>query len=419
MKYFINPYKKYHEKLSGLGNLTGEASAVASSIESAKSSISTLNSSINDSKWSEMGIDELKANVLPAILSNHETLADNINNSLVQIVNKAIGELLPVLTSLKEADEKLDKLNKELDTLLANPITEKDADGNERTTAAYQREVNEKKEEIEKTEKMCIELKNAADDCINEIKALDQAVSDFKVDISSITVSSSSNVATTVGQSVKDGKMIEIEFRGKKYYIANTKINALEYEKYLQETGAYQTNDAGLDGRCSTIACYYAVDMMRGTFTKRSVMADKDAKTGVCQRMGNGLATESEKEMLEYLYNELANGRMATLQVTQVNTVKTDKGYAGPRHVVTVIGFDESVKGPEDLNPDTILVLDCVDGKIQTLGQSRSEGGHERDLYQRDTGKGVRKYFAGGATDDFLSLEVENDEWYAKHGVKA
>ena len=60
-----------------------------------------------------------------------------------------------------------------------------------------------------------------------------------------------------------------------------------------------------------------------------------------------------------------------------------------------------SVTSAQDLTPDKILVLDCVDGKIQTLGQARSEGGHERRLYAQGG-----NYQALGPTENFLSKEV-------------
>ena len=59
------------------------------------------------------------------------------------------------------------------------------------------------------------------------------------------------------------------------------------------------------------------------------------------------------------------------------------------------------LKSYKDLTPDNILVLDCVDGKVQTLGQSRASGGHERRLFAQGG-----NYFARGASDNFLSKEV-------------
>ena len=412
MKYFVDPYKKYYEKLSGLGNIASQASSISSSIESVKSSISNLSSSIDDAKWSEMGIDELKTNVLPSLLQNHNTLANNINNTLVKIVNKATGELLPESKNLKTEDERLDKLNEELDTLLEKPEYEVDSEGKTTTTLTdkYKSEVSDKENEIKECENKCKELVQQANDIVSEIKSLDSNVEDFKVDISALNASSSSGLSVSLGQCVKDGKMIEIEFKGRKFYIANTRINALDYERYVQKYGLTQ-NAGVLSSECPILSQYYAMDMMRGTYTTKVQMVNFEC--GPSPRMNAGISTESEDELLEYLYNEATNGRLTTLQVTQRMTEKTENGYIGPRHVVTVIGFDSSVKSSKDLNPDTILVLDCVDGKIQTLSQARSEGGHERDIYKREG-----FYFAHGATETFLAEEVENDEWFEKYGVK-
>ena len=62
---------------------------------------------------------------------------------------------------------------------------------------------------------------------------------------------------------------------------------------------------------------------------------------------------------------------------------------------LTDIGFDASVQSYKDLTPDKILVIDCVDGKIQTLSE------RNRKLFNQD-----KQFFARGATDTFLSKEV-------------
>ena len=160
---------------------------------------------------------------------------------------------------------------------------------------------------------------------------------------------------------------------------------------------------------CAIMAQYYAMDMMRGTYTSA---ADMNALAkSPSTRINDTCESTDINDVYRYIYDELCNGRLTTLQVTQINTPVN-----GSRHVVTVVGFSGSVKSWQDLNEDTIYVLDCVDGEIQTLSKSRSDGGHERKLYAMTNGKGERTYLAHGATDDFLTLEVNNSNWQAKHG---
>ena len=115
-------------------------------------------------------------------------------------------------------------------------------------------------------------------------------------------------------------------------------------------------------------------------------------------RMNNQVRSQNADDILKYVYQEVSSGRPVALQVTQ------RRSNEGLRHFVTVVGFDASVKSYKDLTPDKILVLDCVDGKVQTLsGQERTDGkGHNRQLFNQG-GKG---YYALGATQTFLAKEV-------------
>ena len=213
MKYFVDPYKRYYEKLSSMGDVSQSASSVKSSTETATSSINSLSSSIDDSKWSEMGIDELKTNVLPSLLANHKVLESNVN-ILTKIVNLATGSLLSTLASLKAEDERLETLTNEYNTLLSNPEYVYDSEGNktDALTAEYSAKLTAKKKEMDESEEKCKALVAEADGIIIEIKSLDASVSDFSVDLGTASVSSSPELEASLGSTLKDGKMIEIEF---------------------------------------------------------------------------------------------------------------------------------------------------------------------------------------------------------------
>jgi hypothetical protein len=200
----------------------------------------------------------------------------------------------------------------------------------------------------------------------------------------------------TIGSSVKNGKMLKVTFEGKTYYIANTKINCFDYEAFVKKNKTYQ--DAGVGAfQCQTLSQIYAVDMLRGTkTTAKEIDNPGGLKWSPYIRMENFVQDpNSPTPIINFTYNELSEGRPVTLQVSQINSDNHE------RHWVTVVGYEESVKTPQDLNPDTMLVLDCVDGDLQTLSKSRAQGGHERRLYKWN---GV--YQAGGATDRFIREEV-------------
>jgi hypothetical protein len=188
--------------------------------------------------------------------------------------------------------------------------------------------------------------------------------------------------------------MIKITINGQDFYVVDTKISVEDYEKYVQNNKLYQ-NAGLLGGECMILSQYYAVDLMRGTYTSKGSMASLSG--GPATRINNHVTSQNEQDVLNYAYNEINEGRPVVLQVTQVNSNK------GLRHLVTMVGYTPDVKSAADLTPDNILVLDCVDGKLQTLGQARSEGGHERRMFNQG-GKG---YHVVGATNKFLAKETD------------
>ena len=166
------------------------------------------------------------------------------------------------------------------------------------------------------------------------------------------------------------------------FYIVNTRIPVKDYEAYIQKNKMYQ-NAGLLDGQCMVLSQYYAADMLSGKYTRKSTM--KELGGGPAVRMNEGCTSPTEDKVLEYVYREVNEGHPVVLQVTQKQTAA--KGW---RHLVTVVGYHKSVKSAADLTPDKILVLDCVDGKVQTLSE------RNRRLYNQN-----KKFLAYGPTEKF------------------
>ena len=64
MVYFVDPYKKYYDILSGASNSSSSISSTSDKISSADKIISNINSSITGSQWTELGVEELAGNVI-------------------------------------------------------------------------------------------------------------------------------------------------------------------------------------------------------------------------------------------------------------------------------------------------------------------------------------------------------------------
>ena len=75
---------------------------------------------------------------------------------------------------------------------------------------------------------------------------------------------------------------------------------------------------------------------------------------------------------------------------------------------VVICGFEETVNGPEDLSPETMVALDCFDGKLDTLSNcGEQEGG--RKLYSNGDLQVV-----GANKENFLDEQVngpKGEKW--------
>ena len=409
MTYFIDPYKKYHSILSSGSNSSSNISVVTEKLKDSDTTITNLGSYITGSNWEELGVAELSSNVMPALKKNMSSFSSNYDK-LSQMTSKAFGELLPETNKLKEADDIYDETCAELNRLESIPQYNEDGSVN----PAYQTYIS-KKGELEKKkleyQKKCEEYIRNCNSIYNSIKSIDSSAEVFSASVN-ITAVSAKNTSKnskkidtgTIIESVEGGKMLRISYNGKEFYVVNTNINCLDYQKYVQKYGLCQNN--GLCGDdCMTLSQYYAMDMMRGTWTSYNQMANGVGSPAT--RLNDYVSSKNENDILKYVYEEALAGRPTVLQVSQVNS------SLGLRHLVTVVGFSSDVKSYKDLNEDNIFVLDCVDGKLQTLSQARSEGGHERKVYAQEG-----SYLVRGATEAFKSEEVYNEKWQASHGGK-
>ena len=182
---------------------------------------------------------------------------------------------------------------------------------------------------------------------------------------------------------VSSGAMRTYTYNGQTFNITNSPINLDDYQAHLQKNGLYQ--NAGLLGsRCDMLSGYYAMDLLRGSYTSKSTM--EAGSGGSCYNLNRTVSDVNVEPIMQYTYDELNKGNPVVLQVTQ------KRSNEGLRHFVTVVGYSSGVSSYQDLTPENRLVIDCVDGKIQTLNE------RNRNYYNQ---KG--KYYAKAPTTDFLA----------------
>ena len=199
------------------------------------------------------------------------------------------------------------------------------------------------------------------------------------VDGATLTTNSSQNSQTLVN----GGTMYTYMHNGQSFNVTNTKINVDDYAAYIQKNKMYQ-NAGFLGSQCMLLSQYYASDMLRGQYTSKDTMANHGGSPAV--KMNERTKSSEEQPVKDYMYQELAQGHPVVLQVTQ------KRSNEGLRHLVTAVGFSSNVTSSADLTPENILVLDCVDGKVQTLSE------RNRKLYAQGG-----TYQALGPTNNFLA----------------
>ncbi len=206
--------------------------------------------------------------------------------------------------------------------------------------------------------------------------------------------------------------MLKAKIDGKECFVCNTKINCIEYQKYVIANKMTQQDGLG-HGQCLYLCKYYASDMLRGTFTSPKSFIEEDPYDLPTNALWNYILPEcnthdqksqefkdAATKIYDYVYSEVSNGRPVVLQVSQTDP----KG----RHFVVITGFDSSVKSAADLNPNTMVALDCNEGKLDFLSNCGNEEGG-RKLRSSDG-----KLQVIGASEYFIDTQINNDEWLQK-----
>lgn len=369
--YFVDPYTGYYDKLSNNQNIISESNNVVESLNVTKQVVDDLNNSLNTAIWKELGYNDLVSNIMPGLSSSIQSLIDFSIDGLSAVCAILINDLLPLLEKLQEEDKNYEYYYTKLNNLTSQQ--KYDTNGNKTNNYYFL----ENKCLLSKN--LCESIQEDIKDLINNIKELDNNAKQY--DSESI-----SSDAFVVSNSNLDS-LILVNYNGNNYYVVNTKISVLDYSEYVQKNKMYQ-NAGALNGQCMIASQIYARDLLTGTYSSKSNFVNM--KGSPATRINERVRSQDKDDVLKYVFDEVREGHPVVLQVTQ------KRSNEGLRHLVTVVGFKEEVTSYSDLTPENILVLDNVDGKIQTLSE------RNRSLYNQG-GKGFQ---ALGPTDVFLAKEV-------------
>ena len=162
-------YQKYYDALKG-ANLSGGVSKISAAVNSAKTGISSMQSTLSSSSWQELGAMTVNSVTIPSLIQDLDLLNSNVTGALTEVATKCT-ELVSQLTELEALEKKLESLGSKW------TYTE----GGTKT----QSEVNSHNNQITETEKAITDKESAIDGMIDAING--------------ITLATASSTITTTG----------------------------------------------------------------------------------------------------------------------------------------------------------------------------------------------------------------------------
>ena len=360
--YFVDPYKKYYDKLNVASGLSASSSKVQERASFLVSSASRLSTQVGAAAWLEKGQKEIVSSTLPSLSKGVQSLSDGITSSLVVAVDMAVNQLLPTVTELKANDELYEKYLNELNSLVEpSPRYEtrrvslfsKETETVE--TEAYKQYVAEKtrlETEVAKYKKLCEDGVAKADGIATSINGLSSSLVTIKATGASMdgeNYAGSKIYYLTADMEVSRTNTL-INYG--EYYVVNTAYPVIDYYNHIQKYGIYQEATTDYRNKCLGVSYLYARDLTVGSAKK-----DMDSAYAGAETWYTMTNSPEEQTALDIVYREITAGRPVAMNVK------------GPtyRHWVTVVGFKTDVTSAADLKAEDLLILDSWDGKVERM----------------------------------------------------
>ena len=378
MRYFVDPYKMYYEKLKDASSMSSDSTSVGDDVSSLKTSSSTLTSSVSASQWQEMGASTITTTIIPGLTTLLTKLGNDLSSTLSQALSMA-ADIVAKASDLKEKDEELEKKEEELATTKASEPTKYEEGTLNKTTeyTNWESKISELGTEITKLENECKELQADIDSIAAAINALEvSSDADTKVDIGS-DVTDGTDTATQIAA---DGTFVKLNYSGSTFNVINTKhISVVDFVKYIQQYGLNQTsNQAAYGNECLGVSYAYSNRL----YNNVDLPTNMDAFYSGAYTANNDKATESQDKqtILGNIYDELVAGRPCVVQVTT---------KAGHRHFATCVRMKDTVTSRDSIKEEDLLIIDSWDGRLETMDGSNEKD--DRHLYKSSYGWFVGK----------------------------
>lgn len=184
--FFVDPYVKYYNNLSSINSIKNSVVTVNNNIVSLNNEVNKVISSIDSSKWKELGQESISTNVLPTLSSKLTNISSDISSVLYKAVNDS-STVHDKCTLLKEKDLLYEEAENEYNRLKSNEPSYYNGDSTIESSEHYnwKEKVEKKKEEKDKLESECKTLTSEIDTLVTSINKLE--ISSDSVEISSVS----------------------------------------------------------------------------------------------------------------------------------------------------------------------------------------------------------------------------------------
>lgn len=317
------------------------------------------------------------------VSSCYDTMSQNILNSL-ELGCREIDELVVLFDDLKITSERYSNLlieysiekAKNIQPLIRITNSKNKVTNNYVVNPDYDpwiKRLNELYMQIEELSFKLEELKLSIFDTLNDIERFDENVVELFSFIDCINLTIGEDIVfyerpMFSEKSSMNESLYKYSHNGDNYSIICDGYFLNLYEGFIQKNGYYQKRGNGwYPSRCDVASTVFASNLNNGVVRGNWLANSKNIKgSGLTDDYVSVVYNSEDNDALinikNDVYHEIMAGRACALQVTGASS--------SLRHWVTVIGLKDSVKGPEDLTPENILVIDNWDGEVQALSEA-------------------------------------------------
>lgn len=400
--YFVDPYKKYYDKLNASTSIVESSLKLAQFASEASTILNRLQTRITSATWDELGYQELKNTAIPLFIKRAELFKTNIDSSVVKASSIAINELLKLLSDLKSKDESYESVVSKIDNAgfledISSYRKERKSLESEISTLKFS--INQKVDEIKVLNSQVVDFAGAdASGVIEEVKGLELTAEESTKYNSIAAALTSSGVAIVTGSTpvsgegiltvggitfsaiakekssssgdvgeistviTGDGNTVTWNVLDGTWTVVNTKFDVASYAKHVAKYNISQTNkDGNYNDLCLAFSYIHASNLITGQSSDRASTSKSYKHAGEFTDFKN----DNKNTVLQKIYYEVMNGNPVIMQVN-------GNKQGTSRHFVTVLGFKNDVTSAESLTEDDLLIMDSYDGKVERMDTSSS-----------------------------------------------